>query len=274
MSNRPVSGGIIVHGGFALNPEPQAALDPMRPTPGAYLALIRAGNDLLAGGLPPKNLERHPALTGYRRLRFTEPDGEVSPTPTDWIENLQEFRARRLSLVLFRVIDPDRDEHIVVASDPFGTWGLQVTYANTIHLWLAGSDGGTLDFQGQPVSPGLSEGPPLEGATDILRQVCERARASAPDPSGETSTSLARVVKVLRGGPVPDSLYFGPEVAEEVRRLGVAGQLAWRFCSRATRAAAVRELTADPGELEALTLQLQIAVAGAIVAATNAIRPS
>lgn len=245
----------------------------MRPTPGAYIALVRAANGLLCGGQTPSDLSRHPGLAGYRRVRFTEPDGEVSPTPSDWIENLQEFRARRLSLVLFRVVDPDPHEHIVVETDPSGVWGLQVTYERRVHLWLAGADGGTLDFQGQPVSPSLSDGPPIEEAAGMLLDTCLRGRALAPDPTAPTPRSLGRVVDLLRGAPLPESAYFGPGIPQAARRLGIAGQAAWRFCSRSTRAAAVRELADDPGRIEELAAQLHVTVAGALVAATNGALP-
>ncbi len=241
----------------------------MLPGPGPYIPLVLEGNALLRRLRPPRDPAQHPAFRPYSRVRFTHPDGEVSPGPLDWLQDLEEFRARRLSLVLFRVVDPEQPEHLVVEEDPGGVWGLQVEYPRRTLMWLAGADGGTLDFHGQPTSGALSKGPPVEEAAAELDRACRFATTLARERAPDLTRTFGRMLDLLHG-PLPEAATFGEELPESARRLGEAGLLGGFLCQRATREEAVKRLAPDPDRSGPVASALLSAVAGALAAATNA----
>ncbi len=184
-----------------------------------YVALVAHGNALLHR---QASLEELPAFGA----RFHRPDGTRAETPADWLADLQEFRAGRLSLVAFRVTNETDPAHLLVEPALNGVWGVQVEFAKRTELWIAGGRG-NLDYRGQPIASALGECPRVADAWNRLAAAYGDALESLGSREPAVAEALRRALAILSGMAAPQPDGYPRDHPDDAKRLGRAARAGW-----------------------------------------------
>ncbi len=194
--------------------------------PGPLLPLVAHGNALLRRRQAPADFGALECMIEERPSKFHMPDGSVVESANDWLETVQEFHARRLRLVRFRVLRDAPNAPVEVEEASPGVWGMQVEYARRCEMWLRGpANGGRAELRGQPSRPALTS-PGFGEAREPLRRALLRAVRSSVHRR-EAARVFEEALAILGGtrpGWLLDAFPAGHD--DDARRLGEAGYVA------------------------------------------------